>query len=189
MVKKLSNRRFKVLIPEMRPDCEGVLTAQQLAELGIPVTLIVDSAVSHYMSKVEFVLAGAEGVVESGGIINKIGTYQTALSAHFHKKPFYVAAESLKFARTYPIKQEDISQKFEYSNQPKFEPKYFKSISTSKSNEPTEVSKMDESIKKLITVENPASDYTPPTLITLLFTDLGILTPSAISDELIQFYS
>jgi translation initiation factor eIF-2B subunit alpha len=39
-----------------------------------------------------------------------------------------------------------------------------------------------------VTVENPSRDYTPPHLITLLFTDLGVLTPSAVSDELIQLY-
>lgn len=42
------------------------------------------------------VLVGAEGVVENGGVINKLGTYQAALSAHCHNTPFYVAAESYK---------------------------------------------------------------------------------------------
>ena len=42
------------------------------------------------------VLVGAEGVVETGGVINKLGTYQAALAAHAHNTPFYVAAESYK---------------------------------------------------------------------------------------------
>jgi len=42
------------------------------------------------------VLVGAEGVVENGGVINKLGTYQAAVSAHCHNTPFYVAAESYK---------------------------------------------------------------------------------------------
>jgi translation initiation factor eIF-2B subunit alpha len=45
------------------------------------------------------------------------------------------------------------------------------------------------SVPESVTVENPSRDYTPPHLITLLFTDLGVLTPSAISDELIQLFS
>ena len=45
---------------------------------------------------VDLVLVGAEGVVENGGVINKLGTYAAALAAHAHNTPFYVAAESYK---------------------------------------------------------------------------------------------
>ena len=44
----------------------------------------------------DLVLVGAEGVVENGGVINKLGTYQIALAAAAHNTPFYVAAESYK---------------------------------------------------------------------------------------------
>lgn len=56
--------------------------------------------------RVDLVLVGAEGVVENGGVINKLGTYQIALSAKSLNKPFYVAAESYKFARLYPLNQQ-----------------------------------------------------------------------------------
>jgi translation initiation factor 2B subunit (eIF-2B alpha/beta/delta family) len=46
--------------------------------------------------RIDMVLVGAEGVVENGGVINKLGTYQAAVSAHAHNTPFYVAAESYK---------------------------------------------------------------------------------------------
>jgi len=52
------------------------------------------------------VLLGAEGVVENGGVINKLGTYQIALCAKSLNKPFYIAAESYKFARLYPLNQQ-----------------------------------------------------------------------------------
>lgn len=55
---------------------------------------------------VDLVLVGAEGVVENGGVINKLGTYQIALAAKCLNKPFYVAAESYKFARLYPLNQQ-----------------------------------------------------------------------------------
>lgn len=55
------------------------------------------------MEEVDMVLTGAEAVVENGGIINRIGTYTTALCAQAHKKPFYVLAESFKFARLFPL--------------------------------------------------------------------------------------
>ena len=48
------------------------------------------------LCRIDMVLVGAEGVVENGGVINKLGTYQAALSAHCHNTPFYVAAESYK---------------------------------------------------------------------------------------------
>lgn len=50
------------------------------------------------------VLVGAEGVVENGGVINKVGTYQIALLAHALRKPLYVGAESYKFVRLYPLR-------------------------------------------------------------------------------------
>lgn len=56
--------------------------------------------------RVDLVLVGAEGVVENGGVINKLGTYQIAMCAKSLNKPFYVAAESYKFARLYPLNQQ-----------------------------------------------------------------------------------
>ena len=51
------------------------------------------------------VLVGAEAVMENGGIVNKLGTYQIAVCAKACDKPLYVAAESYKFARLYPLTQ------------------------------------------------------------------------------------
>jgi translation initiation factor eIF-2B subunit alpha len=170
-------KRFSVIIPEARPDVEGYRSARQLRDAGIPVTLIVDSAAAHVMSKVDFVLSGAEAVVENGGIINKIGTYQIAIVAHAHKKPFYVAAESFKFVRKFPLNQDDISgeNEFDYINPPQY------SVIEENNGEQTSLEGID--------ILNPTSDFTPPRYINLLFTDLGILTPSAVSDELIKLYS
>jgi len=60
------------------------------------VKLVIDSAVAYTMDEVDMVLVGADGVVESGGIINMMGTYQIALVAKSMNKPVYVAAESYK---------------------------------------------------------------------------------------------
>ena len=64
------------------------------------------------MEKIDFVLLGAEGVVESGGIINKIGTTTISLCAKMLNKPVYVAVESFKFVRFYPLKNCDIPDEF-----------------------------------------------------------------------------
>ena len=53
--------------------------------------------------RIDMVLVGAEGVVENGGVINKLGTYQAAVSAHAHNTPFYVAAESYKVMKCPPL--------------------------------------------------------------------------------------
>jgi len=124
------------------------------------------------MPNIDFVLSGAESVVENGGIINRIGTYNIAIIAKSHKKPFYVAVESYKFLREYPLKQDDL----ENIENKKFEIKSIKK------------EKETENLNNDIEILDCVRDYTPPIYITLLFTDLGILTTSAVSDELIKLY-
>jgi len=154
-----SNKRFHVYVT--RGDNTGAQMAQDLQKAGIECTLILDSAIGYIMETVDMVLVGAEGVVESGGIINRIGSYTIALCAREMKKPFYVLAESFKFLRLYPLNQRDLPNEYKYS----------KNLSVA-------------DLKKA----DPLVDYTPPAYITLLFTDIGILTPSAVSDELIKLY-
>ena len=84
------------LTAEGRPDRTGLRMSNELAALGIPVKVLIDSAVAYSMDEIDMVFVGADGVVESGGIINMMGTYQIALVAHSMNKPVYVAAESYK---------------------------------------------------------------------------------------------
>lgn len=81
---------------EGRPDRTGLRLSNELAKLDVPVKLLIDSAVAYSMDEVDMVFVGADGVVESGGIINMMGTYQIALVAKSMNKPVYVAAESYK---------------------------------------------------------------------------------------------
>ena len=78
-------------------------------------------------------------------------------------KPVYVLAESFKFVRFYPLGQDDLPNEYKY---------------------PASVLRRGGDLE----AEHPMVDYTPPHLLSLLFTDLGILTPSAVSDELINLY-
>uniref|UniRef100_A0A8C1E1X1 Translation initiation factor eIF2B subunit alpha n=2 Tax=Cyprinus carpio TaxID=7962 RepID=A0A8C1E1X1_CYPCA len=157
------NKRFTVYVTESQPDSAGKRMAQKLRKLNIPVMVVLDAAVGYIMEKVDLVIVGAEGVVESGGVINKIGTYQMAVCSKAHNKPFYVVAESFKFVRLYPLNQQDVPDRFKYT---------------------ADILKTVKDLNQ----EHPMIDYTPPSLITLLFTDLGVLTPSAVSDELIKLY-
>ncbi|NXD50803.1 EI2BA factor, partial [Corvus moneduloides] len=159
-----SKKRFSVYVTESQPDQAGqVFINLVFILLNIPVTVILDAAVGYIMEKVDLVLVGAEGVVESGGIINKIGTNQIAVCAKAQNKPFYVVAESFKFVRLFPLNQQDVPDRFKYKAG---------TLETGQN----------------LTEEHPWIDYTSPSLITLLFTDLGVLTPSAVSDELIKLY-
>ncbi|KAI8130019.1 Translation initiation factor eIF-2B subunit alpha [Lucilia cuprina] len=155
-----ANKQFHVFVTQGGPDNSGEQMIAELERAGIDCTMILDSATGYVMESVDFVMVGAEAVVESGGIINRIGSFTMGLCAREMKKPFYVLAESFKFTRLYPLNQRDLPDEYKYSR---------KHLS--------DVSKV-----------HPLVDYTPPAYITLLFTDLGILTPSAVSDELIKLY-
>lgn len=157
--------RIKVIATECRPFCEGYATCKHLQKLGVPVETILDGAVASYMGQVDAVVLGAEAIVESGGVINRVGTYTIALIARQFQKPVYVLAECLKFVRMYPLSMSDLPDE------------NFANYQALPGGEQFESSLM------------PLCDLTPPDLITLLFTDLGILTPSAISDHLIQLYN
>ena len=135
----------------------------------IHVEVVLDCAIASIMDRVDMVFCGSEAIVENGGIINKTGTFQISIVAHEFQKPFYVAAESFKFFRLFPLTQEEIPNRMD------------------KAFTPCEV--CQRGVSADIPVFNPASDYTPPTYITLLFTELGVLTPSAVSDELIRLYA
>jgi methylthioribose-1-phosphate isomerase len=90
-----AGRRVEVLADETRPFLQGArLTAWELAQDGIPVTVITDNMAGHLMARgeVDLVVVGADRVARNGDVANKIGTYTVALLAREHAVPFYVAA-------------------------------------------------------------------------------------------------
>ena len=158
---------FKVLVCESRPENSGEQMAKELLENGIDAQVILDISVGYYIKDIDCVVVGADAVCENGGIINRTGTYTIAICAKNFKKPFYVMVESLKFLKLYPLDQSDIPQTVY---------KYY-----------GEVDKKEVTENSKVNYYNYC-DYTPPEFITLLFTDIGIFTPSAVSDELIQMF-
>ncbi|GMT18671.1 hypothetical protein PFISCL1PPCAC_9968 [Pristionchus fissidentatus] len=155
---------LEVFVTESQPNASGKKMHEELVSLGINSTLILDSAIGYLMERMDAVIVGAEGVMESGGIINKIGTLSMSICAKMMNKPVYVMAESIKFVKEYPLNQTDIPEEFKYR---------------------TSVREG----RKDLSSEHPEVDYTPPAYITLLFTDLGILTPAAVGEELIKLYT
>ena len=101
--------RFKVIyVTSSSHDTEGAETIRALRALSVPVAAISEAAVAYSMGKVSMVLVGAEGVVENGGIISRMGTYQMGILAKAAGKPMYVVAESHKFVRMFPLGQYDL---------------------------------------------------------------------------------
>jgi ribose 1,5-bisphosphate isomerase len=90
-------KMFEVICTESRPIFQGRITAKEMLEAGIKTTMIVDSAVRHFMNEVDFVVVGADAITSEGNVINKIGTSMIALAAREARTPFYVVSELLKF--------------------------------------------------------------------------------------------
>jgi methylthioribose-1-phosphate isomerase len=87
--------RIEVIVPETRPYLQGArLTAWELSQEEIPLTLITDNMVGHLMKtrEIKAVVVGADRIAANGDTANKIGTYQMAVLAKEHAIPFYVAA-------------------------------------------------------------------------------------------------
>ena len=95
-----SGKRIHVYVDETRPLFQGArLTAWELKQRGIEVTLICDSAASQVMreGRVQAVVTGADRIAANGDTANKIGTYGVALAAAAHQIPFYIAAPTSTF--------------------------------------------------------------------------------------------
>ncbi|KAF8928471.1 translation initiation factor eIF-2B subunit alpha [Haplosporangium gracile] len=188
-----NHKRFKVFVTESSQTHGGIRSAKMLRAAGIPTTIILDAAVGYVIDKVDMVLVGAEGVVENGGLINQIGSYQMAIVAKAANKPFYAVAESYKFVRLFPLNQYDLptynadTLSFQELNVD-YDSKADDSGSVSSSALSQTALHMKTSEDQASQGSNPLVDYTPPNYITLLFTDLGVLTPSGVSDELIKLY-
>lgn len=156
---KESGKKISVIATETRPVMQGSrLTAFELKHENIDVNLIPDTAVGHIMARgiVKHVVVGADRILRTGHVFNKIGTYQLAVLAKTHHIPFYVVAPS---------------STFDLKNNPK------DIIIEERSKD--EVIKIGKKIlaPKNIGVINPAFDMTPPKLITKIITEKGIVSP------------
>lgn len=149
---------------------EGMETVRALRAKGVPVSTIPESAVAYALGKADVVIVGAEGVVENGGVVSRMGTYQIGLLAKAMGKPFYVVAESHKFVRLYPLGQYDLP------------------IEQHVIDYRTAEDIADDSKPQPLAHSSDVVDFTPPHLISALITDSGVLTPSAVSEELIKIW-
>jgi len=156
---KESGKNIKVIATETRPVQQGSrLTAFELKHDGIDVSLIPDTAVGYTMANglVNGVVVGADRVLRTGHVFNKIGTYQVATMAKNHDIPFYVAAPLSTF--DLESRPDDVI------------------IEQRKASEVTGIGDK-RTAPDGIDVINPAFDMTPPELISGIITENGIAKP------------
>ena len=111
--------------------------------------------------------------------MSRMGTYQIGLLAEAMAKPFYVVAESHKFVRLYPLGQYDLpieQRVIDFKTQEEI-------ADEAKQQRQADTTSEAESRDRCESV-----DFTPPHLISALITDSGVLTPSAVSEELIKIW-
>jgi len=143
-----------VWVSETRPRNQGLLTAWELAEAGVPHTLIADNAAGLLLmqGKVDLVIVGADRIAANGDTANKVGTYLKALAARAHGVPFYVAA---------PLSTIDFA-------------------CPSGAQIPIEERAADELGAGDVPAANPAFDVTPAALISGIISERGIAAAGAL---------
>jgi len=153
-----AGKKLHVFVDETRPILQGArLTAWELQQEGIPLTLITDNMVGHFMRRgtISAVFVGADRVAANGDVANKIGTYGVAVLAHAHHIPFYVVAPcstidlALPSGEHIPIEQRN----------------------------PEEVTSVRGTAIAPVGVHaaNPAFDVTPHTYVSAIITERGII--------------
>ncbi|MHB8604241.1 MAG: ribose 1,5-bisphosphate isomerase [Thermoplasmatota archaeon] len=152
---RAKGRAFEVIACETRPWRQGLITTKELAAAGVPVTLIVDSAMLHELPRVDAVIVGADTIAANGDVVNKVGTSLAALAAREMGRPFYVAAESYKVDPSTPSGAEIVIEE----------------------RAPAEIAAPSE-LAPGVRVLNPVFDVTPAAWISALITEHGIVPPS-----------
>ena len=161
-------KKIRVVADETRPVLQGArLTAWELMQDGIPVTLITDNMAGALMGqgRIHVCVVGADRITANGDVANKIGTYSVAVLAHAHGIPFYVAAPSSTIDLSMPSgEQIPIEQR---------DPR-----------EVTHVRGKAPIAPDGCEVFNPAFDVTPARLITGIITERGVFKPSELAAKM-----
>lgn len=153
-----SGKRISVIADETRPFLQGArLTAWEMVQENIPVTLITDNMAGHLMSRgeVDAVVVGTDRVAANGDVANKIGTYMVAVMAFRHNIPFYVACPlstidlDIPDGRSIPIEERGASEVTGFREW--------------------------QWAAAGVSVRNPAFDVTPADLVTALITEKGVV--------------
>ncbi|NHN41398.1 ribose 1,5-bisphosphate isomerase [Halorubellus sp. JP-L1] len=154
------------VVKETRPRKQGHITAEQLREWGVPVTLVVDNAARRYLEDVDHVLVGADSIAADGSVVNKIGTSGLAVNARDRGVPIMVAAQTIKLhpgtltGHTVEIENRDETEVLADAERER--------ITGGDPDDPE------------FAVENPAFDVTPPRYVDAIVTEHGQFPPESV---------
>jgi ribose 1,5-bisphosphate isomerase len=157
-------KHIEAIVKDTRPRRQGHITARQLREWDVPVTMIVDNAARRYLSDADHVLVGADSIAADGSVINKIGTSGLAVNARDRGAPVMVAAQTMKLhpetltGHTVEIETRDATEVLP-------------------EDERAEITAPDDDG---LVVENPAFDVTPPRYVDAIVTERGQFPPESI---------
>lgn len=160
-------KEIEAVVKETRPRKQGHITAKQLREWDVPVTMVVDNAARRYLDDVDHVLVGADSIAADGSVVNKIGTSMLAVSARERGVPVMVAAQTLKLhpdtltGHTVEIEMRDETEVLS-------------------DEERAEMGDPD--------VENPAFDVTPPRYVDAIVTERGQFPPESVVTLMRELY-
>lgn len=167
--KAASKRKCQVFVAEAAPLLSGHTLAKSLAESGIQTVLIQDAAIFAIMSRVNKVIIGTHSVMANGGLKAPCGAHTLALAAKYHSVPFVVLAPMFKLTPRYVSSTDQ--EGFNHMMSPE-----------------AVMSFSDDSVLSNVEVINPAFDYVPPDLVTLLVSNVGGNAPSYVYRLLSELY-
>lgn len=152
-----AGKRITVTCHEARPHNEGYRTFREVSDLGFPVTLGTDAAITDLLPGAELMVIGADGITSTGEVFAKIGSYLAALACREFGVPLYVAADTSKFdilsLLGFPIK--DSSRPYQ------------------------EV--VDMAVPEGCRIANTTFELIPPRLVAGIITEKGLIAPGSVS--------
>jgi methylthioribose-1-phosphate isomerase len=163
-----------VIVSETRPRNQGLLTAWELGQAGVPFTLVADNAVGQLIlrGRVDIVVVGADRICANGDVINKVGTYLKALAARDNGIGFYVAAPLSTFdpdcasGELVPIEERSGAEVRHVSGTDRF-------------GQRVEITVIDESVA----VANPGFDVTRAELVSAIICERGVFRPQHLAGD------
>lgn len=156
-------KEIEVIATETRPRMQGRIVARELANAGVPVSLVVDGAARLLIREADAVMMGADTVASNGAVVNKIGSSMVALCADEARVPVTICAETYKFSSdTLHGDMVEIEER-----------------------DPSEVA--DPRGFPGVDIRNPAFDATPPKYIDTVVTEQGLISPHEARDIIEEF--
>ncbi|KAG0702352.1 hypothetical protein DFH29DRAFT_922014 [Suillus ampliporus] len=162
-------KQFSVVVVDSRPMLEGKKLLSVLSAMGIPCTYLLLPSIGSVITEVTTVLVGAHSLHSNGAVFSRAGTALVAMMAKQHSVPVVVCCETYKFSETIQL---DSFTKNELAPSGDI----FSSFPLTRSKDTLTLSK-----KLNLEILNPLYDLTPPSSITAVVTEVGVIPPSSIS--------